>query len=225
MRYLLLTATVALMGCATGQVTTQPVADKQVPNRSIAHGEESLEVKALTGPPRIRQMDQESDVYMKLFQLEGRNRGVEVDYTTVRIYIAQDWPWLGGGMRAAIGVCWFNGNRRVIIIRQDYWDAADAASREMLMFHEIAHCALNMPHDMTTDQYGYPVSIMFPSMFPSSLYYNRRSKYLDQLFEAAKNNAHKTDIFEGAHNRRVGFMWPQWLLEEAKKKPREFFAR
>lgn len=229
MKYLLLVTAAALVSCTT---TTA-----QVEQRSLAK-EVTTSTKYMTvdskrmergqqmgaEEPRVRAMDQESGVYLKLFKLEGKLRGVDVDYTTIRVFIANRFPWPESPRdRGTIGVCWFLGDRRIIIIRQAYWDQADAAAREMLMFHELAHCALNLPHDMSTNEFGYPTSLMFPSAFPSTLYYNRRSEYLDQLFEAAKKRSHHTDIFERLHRHPKSLFIHPDLFEQVKDKPREFF--
>jgi hypothetical protein len=51
----------------------------------------------------------------------------------------------------------------------------------MLMFHELGHCVLDLPHNSSAMLNGTPLSIMYPSLFSPYAYSKYRPQYLDYL--------------------------------------------
>jgi hypothetical protein len=85
-----------------------------------------------------------------------------------------------------LGVCYvFRGPMlfRSIRIDKDYWAKASFYQRESTVFHELAHCVLDLEHDeRMTGEYIWirPKSIMYPYSFPQ--YETYRKEYLKELF-------------------------------------------
>lgn len=85
-----------------------------------------------------------------------------------------------------LGVCY--GFRmpkffRSVRIDTDYWKEANFYKKESTVFHELAHCVLDMEHDerMIGDYiFIRPKSIMYPYSF--SQYETYRKEYIRELF-------------------------------------------
>lgn len=117
--------------------------------------------------------------YVELFQKELDARG----FSMVR---ASRMPIVFGPTEGnAIGYCIISGSSRIVIINRGYWNVASEIERELLIFHELGHCILNMEHDETVRPDGTPASIMYPSSTPDIIWSYRisRDAYMDQLFQ------------------------------------------
>lgn len=82
----------------------------------------------------------------------------------------------------AIGICLFFTKPRTIIISEDFWETASDVEKEMVVFHELGHCALSRMHKHAKGPWGHPMSLMYPSIFSSYTYRSSRGYYIDELF-------------------------------------------
>jgi hypothetical protein len=82
----------------------------------------------------------------------------------------------------AIGICFYLMKPRLILISQDFWDRATPIQREMVIYHELGHCALDRPHTEATSPWGNQISLMYPSIFNERMYDQDREYYIDELF-------------------------------------------
>jgi hypothetical protein len=125
--------------------------------------------------PAVSYVDRTFEPYIERFEEEG---GVKVPKDMSVVF--QDFDY-----DEVIGLCQVepDGYRRVTILSR-WWDAADETRREVLIFHELAHCVLDAEHDITVDDDGVPASLMYPMIKDSliSSYKKNRKKYLDKLF-------------------------------------------
>jgi hypothetical protein len=92
-----------------------------------------------------------------------------------------------------LGVCitWTNDDLilKEIQVDQPNFDAAladDPMVPEIIVFHELGHCELALPHDPTLTLFAgtlIPFNIMFPSLFSDrSVYTQHNAHYMDVLF-------------------------------------------
>lgn len=81
-----------------------------------------------------------------------------------------------------IGVCYsWPGGKREIIINQEWWNSASDCDRQVLINHELGHCALNRPHKNL--QYnGYKMSLMNAIHLGGDNYCNNETAYDHELF-------------------------------------------
>jgi hypothetical protein len=79
----------------------------------------------------------------------------------------------------AVGSC--NWQTQEIKILKSFWDKSDYYTRKQLIFHELGHCFLDLVHRSET-QNGIPLSIMYPSVFPSSYFQQYEQDYIFGLF-------------------------------------------
>lgn len=79
------------------------------------------------------------------------------------------------GKTTTVGLCEMNA--RWILISRDFWSEIDDTTREILMFHELGHCALGLNHASENS-----INIMNPYVLSSSLYQDDREHLLDKLF-------------------------------------------
>ena len=71
-----------------------------------------------------------------------------------------------------------------IIIRKSWWQQADHITREILIFHELGHCALDRRHDTETimqDGVEIAKSVMYPYVISAAYYSKYRDYYLNEL--------------------------------------------
>lgn len=80
-------------------------------------------------------------------------------------------------------------DRRVILINDIAWGRMTSAEKELVIFHELGHCILNLPHNSNTVVArigGLPESIMFPKIFSDVVYVVNRDYYVADLFEPSQ---------------------------------------
>lgn len=104
----------------------------------------------------------------------------------VRFYIAKD---------SSVGQCasWRSGARMVRIDVRRYPPLTDS-QKEMVIYHELGHCVLNLEHDAGTTTFDnvkgeWPRSIMHPMMFDeieALVYKTNRKYYIKELKDAAR---------------------------------------
>lgn len=91
---------------------------------------------------------------------------------------------VGGGSAAACQKVYYNtGETTKTIYFNKYVDGKGKYSLEHLVFHELAHCAFDVPHNDETLWSGGPKSLMYPDMFHKHQYNRKRPYYHDQLGE------------------------------------------
>lgn len=98
--------------------------------------------------------------------------------------IMMEWGDLTNNM---VGVCkwWDDGHREIQIDRQA-WPSFTDNGKEELIFHELGHCILNLPHNENRINIGgwrsVPQSIMYPTVFGDSYFYeDLKDYYYNQL--------------------------------------------
>jgi len=150
-------------------------------------------------PPRIA--TEELDPYIRLFTVYAAIYKVKIDTSKVRVYFVDMKYETQDPNTKAIGICERRGDKINILIRPGYWFDADSMDKEMTAFHELGHCVLNLKHDITVDQKGVPISLMYPVAFDSRIYYLNYRRYVKQLFDYYKNNKKLVDNYEKACER------------------------
>lgn len=84
----------------------------------------------------------------------------------------------------AVGVCRTETFKPPkIIILEEYWRKINELMREQLIFHELAHCLINKPHNDAIGIDGYPVSLMTTYVPAASVYEHKREDMLNELFK------------------------------------------
>jgi hypothetical protein len=113
-----------------------------------------------------------------LAEAKARNRCVEMGH------IAGEIAALNETNVAAKCQSLASGNKNVLV-DEKFWKTADAMTREMVVFHELGHCALSRPHTDATKANGTCESMMQSGAGLCKMVYNvqTRSAYLDELFK------------------------------------------
>lgn len=131
---------------------------------------------------------EEFGVYIRLFQREAEVRGLDLYMPkldrSLRVYKVDKFNQELQD-DSVIGLCVKNSGRVNIYIDKTAWNTSDSLQREMLLFHELGHCALDLDHDRSLDSSGVPNDIMYPVSFDSLYYYKYRKFYLDRMFKKA----------------------------------------
>lgn len=87
-----------------------------------------------------------------------------------------------------VGVCIkYSSGEREILIRESAWNTFSDRKKEILIFHELGHCALNREHDNTLRN-DKKVSIMNSSLLNQDLYSYLEDSYLIELFQNSKDD-------------------------------------
>lgn len=117
--------------------------------------------------------------YIDLFKQESSNYNpVAVDSLVVQF---------GDLEKPTVGNCtvYRDMSSPVITIDRQFWEEADDVLRENLMFHELGHCILFRGHK-TTQSFGVPDSIMYPTLIPQYYEYDR-DYYIKELFSITRD--------------------------------------
>lgn len=94
--------------------------------------------------------------------------------------------------RPVVGLCHMNRDAswRLIEIDRVYASNANYLELEELVYHEMGHCAMMLPHTEERDENGCPVSIMYPYVFGSWWCYSSDpQKYYNELEEQWKTSS------------------------------------
>jgi hypothetical protein len=124
--------------------------------------------------------EDEFDTFIRIFKLEAEYRRVHTKIDRVRIKMI-DRKELS--MKNAVGVC--HTDTGFIEILKPYWDQANFTQREILIMHELGHCALDLDHDNSEGFFG-PNSIMRSEVLNPSYYNNFRKNLVDEMFNKRK---------------------------------------
>lgn len=134
---------------------------------------------------------EEFGVYVRLFQKEAETRKLELSLPTLdrslRIYKVDNFS-KDLEKQYVIGLCVKTAGEITIYISKTAWNEYDSQQREMLLFHELGHCVLNLEHDKSLDSAGVPNDIMYPINFDSIYYFKYRKFYLDRMFKKVLDN-------------------------------------
>lgn len=86
-----------------------------------------------------------------------------------------------------VGVCiQYDNGQKEIIIRESAWNSYSSVKQEILIFHELGHCALNREHD--EEKYkGFKLSLMHPNLLNQIDYNDLYYDYLDEFFSRNKD--------------------------------------
>lgn len=84
---------------------------------------------------------------------------------------------------STIGICaiWTGNTRdyREITIDAEFWEDAEDAYKEELIFHELGHCYYYRVHTKLKYEDNCPMSLMYPTIF----YKGCQNKYKDELYQ------------------------------------------
>ena len=120
--------------------------------------------------------------FFESFQAEANARGLDLSLSNLEI---EGMFGNFDGSSRTLGQCRSGGGERsAIIIDRQLWTPLAPVERELVMFHELGHCALGRGHrdDVTED--GVCVSIMH-STFDGCINTfgtGTRAEFLDELF-------------------------------------------
>jgi hypothetical protein len=128
--------------------------------------------------------DPQFDVYKRRFEYEHKKyTGTSLDSSSVIINLVNDPnDFCRDCTTPKVGLCKRFRNTREILIKRSYYSVISPEQKEELMFHELAHCALDWGHRDSRYK-GVSVSIMGKSLFSDTAFYKRhRSALLEELF-------------------------------------------
>lgn len=124
-------------------------------------------------------VDERLHEHFRKFQEEGKKRGIKVDLE--RLNVAGSIEKIN--VRGVVGLCNINNDNKVII-DEDFWQRSSYSSKELIVFHELGHCYLQLSHSTKASDSGVCKSIMRPGDGSCLDFYNAqtRTKLIDDLF-------------------------------------------
>lgn len=136
--------------------------------------------------PEVRsfpEVDERLWPFFERFEIEGRERGFDVDLVASRISgVIEELE----GEHIA-GQCTTFGNFRPgrVTVDAEFWELSNDLFKEFIIFHELGHCYLDRDHREDAFSNGRCVSIMRSGTLDCRDNYNvaTRAAYLDELFE------------------------------------------
>ena len=130
-------------------------------------------------------IDKRLKVYVDRFEYIGKyiynDSSYEIPKMTIAIHTINDFN-LGIIAPDAIGICHYFKIPRTILISEKHWNEASNIQREMLVFHELGHCALGRLHKTSTNPWGEEMSLMYPKIFSPQTYKENYEYFIHELF-------------------------------------------
>ncbi len=83
--------------------------------------------------------------------------------------------------REVVGYCDPEEKPKAIVIDRSYWKTASNTGKEILIFHELGHCALDRDHNVKRVK-DKPISLMYPILTDEDSYTQNKTDYLRELF-------------------------------------------
>lgn len=126
-------------------------------------------------------IDPELWMYFQRFEQAAAERLVDIDLLDSDIHAKIEHI----SSVSSIGTCYHNTNTpRVINIDKAFWSRASQLRKEMIVFHELGHCYLNLGHRNEVLDNGRCKSIMRDGLGDCIDSYNdtTREEYHDELF-------------------------------------------
>lgn len=128
-------------------------------------------------------VDAELLPYFELFLEEGKVRGIPMIIRRLHMSFVPKYP-----NPNTLAQCQY-GLTPHITISREFWDWADAETREQVVFHEFGHCVFNRDHlndSVVHSGQHIPRSLMQSTLFSGYYYTNFREYYVDELFGRSK---------------------------------------
>lgn len=138
--------------------------------------------------------------YLSAFQSEGESRGVATDASHLTMSFSESMivsAVPNCPSCQVIAYCQQTSIGNNVFVKGSFWNSQSVTRREMILFHELGHCLLNLKHINTTEPaYWYafsplviattvPSSIMNELQFDESVYAGNRATYLSREFGVA----------------------------------------
>ncbi len=119
--------------------------------------------------------------YFNSFEQEALARGINIDLVVLEVTGVIE----NISENNVAGTCQYGQHIHHVTIDQNYWNRSSAFSREMVVYHELGHCALYQGHRELEDTNGHCLSIMNSGTSGCRVLYNEanRDYYLDELFD------------------------------------------
>ncbi len=88
-----------------------------------------------------------------------------------------------------VGVCLiYTNNEREVLVDLEWWNKQGNRRKELLIFHELGHCALGRHHDDSkVEGTNYATTIMNPTLISSKDYINFLDPYHFELFTGSSD--------------------------------------
>lgn len=122
---------------------------------------------------REGKVDPSIQPYFDRFSVEAKARGKDVYIKHIDAKIVDNFDDFANIDPATVGVC--DDSNDTIYVLNAFWSKTSDAYKELLVFHELGHCALHKDH-------GSCPNVMCEYLMGSALYLNNRSAFLDTLF-------------------------------------------
>lgn len=130
---------------------------------------------------RYPEVDEQLWNYFSSFEQEAMARGVQIDLRNLEISGVIENISENG----VAGTCQYGRHIHHVTIDRSFWNRNSHLGREMVVFHELGHCALERGHKEVEDRNGSCLSIMNSGTSGCRVLYSQanRDYYLDELFE------------------------------------------
>ena len=124
--------------------------------------------------------DKQLRPYVRLLGSYAAQLQVNVEFEGLKLYIFKtNHP----NFKGIMGYCEEVDGYPVVNINWAYWKNSTDLERELLMFHELGHCVLKVPHHAGQMPDGTPTSIMHPNKTNANAYSKYYNQYVIQLFQ------------------------------------------
>lgn len=123
--------------------------------------------------------DQSFDQLKENFENEAYLRYRDISVEDIKIGFVESSVFEKSSNPEGVALC--QRNVQQVLVHKDLWETFSETKQEIIIFHELGHCALDRDHN--NDEYlGEKLSIMHERVLNPSTYSEYRKEYLDELF-------------------------------------------
>ena len=126
------------------------------------------------------EVDEALWIYFERFEDEAASRGINIDLNEMGITgVIENIQETN-----VAGTCQYGQHIAHVTVDLNYWQSSSSFTRELIVFHELGHCALSLGHNDNAFSNGICESIMHSGLTNCRTAYNtqNRNYYLDELF-------------------------------------------
>ena len=130
------------------------------------------------------------ETYIKRFEDRSNDSGRPTSTSGITVHFAD----LSGSV---VGLCQRSSSTTSssgdVSIDQRFWNKSDETTKEMLIDHELGHCALRRGHNSSMNG-NKPTSLMYPQIFASRTFSDNYWDYIHELFGGASAHDGNSEV-------------------------------